>query len=116
MENFDAVGKWRDMDGKFPVDTSGTLPTGEVVDGMAGLKHVILDHKDQFTRALVEKMMTYALGRGASVTDRPVVAQICHGVADHQYHISAVIDGIVTSEAFMQRHGKIPTPQNGNKS
>src|SRR5262249_55589344 len=63
LENFDAVGAWRTRDGNFDIDPSGVLPDGRSFSGPAELKKILLAQKDQFARCLVEKMLTYGLGR-----------------------------------------------------
>ena len=63
LENFDLVGRWRDVDEALvPIDASGALPDGTKFDGPAGLRAVLLSHPDRFVRTLTEKMLTYALG------------------------------------------------------
>src|SRR5581483_4147686 len=62
LENFDAVGRWRDMDADQPVDASGSLPDGTRFEGPEGLKKVLLARKDDFLRHLATKMLGYALG------------------------------------------------------
>ena len=64
LENFNAIGQWRTQDGKFPVDSSGTLPDGRSFNGPQELKDILKGDRDAFTRGLTEKLLTYALGRG----------------------------------------------------
>jgi hypothetical protein len=110
LEHFDAIGRWRDTErtrnGDFPIDAGGTLPTGEAIDGAAGLKQVILAHKEQFVRCLVEKVLTYALGRGPAAGDRPYLDDICRKVEDSGYRLDSVINEIVVSDLFTKRRGK----------
>ncbi len=68
MENFDAIGRWRDTDGGFKIDASGTLPEGQSFNGPDELRKVLAARKGDFLRCLTEKMMTYALGRGIECT------------------------------------------------
>ena len=70
LENFDAVGGWRNQDSGVPVDSSGKLPSGESFRGPAELKAILKAHSPEFTRCLTEKMLTYALGRGLEEYDR----------------------------------------------
>ncbi|MGK3925293.1 DUF1585 domain-containing protein, partial [Enterococcus faecium] len=63
-ENFDAIGRWRTEDGKHKIDPSGVLPDGSKFDGPEGLKKILLSRKEQFTKTLADKMLTYAIGRG----------------------------------------------------
>ena len=76
LENFDAIGRYRTMDGKFPIDSSGTLPNGKSFKNAEELIQILQDDKDAFTRCLVEKMLTFAIGRGLERYDRPVVTAI----------------------------------------
>jgi len=106
LENFNAIGAWRDKDGAFKIDPSGKLPEGQSLDGPAGLKRVLLEQKNNFTRCLVEKMTVYALGRGLGRTDKCTVKEIVESAAAKDYKMSAVILGIVKSDAFQKRKGK----------
>ena len=106
LENYDAIGRWRDFDGKFPVDASADLPSGEKFSGPDGLRHLLLNHKDQFLRNLVQKLMTYSLGRGTDYHDAATVSEICNKVAQNQYRFSSLIDRIVHSDTFLKRRGK----------
>jgi len=106
LENFNAVGKWRDKDGDAKIDASGKLPEGQTLDGPAGLKKVLLEQKNEFTRCLVDKMMTYALGRGLGRTDKCTVKDVVEATEKNDYKISSVILGIVKSDAFQKRKGR----------
>jgi hypothetical protein len=106
LENFNAVGKWRDKDGDVKIDPSGKLPEGQSLDGPAGLKKVLLEQKNDFTRCLVDKMMTYALGRGMGRTDKCTIKDVVESTAKSDYKISAVILGIVKSDAFQKRKAR----------
>ena len=103
LENYDASGAWRTLDGKFPIDASGTLPGGKTFDGAAGLKQVLKSSSGLFTRNLTEKMMTFALGRGVENYDRPAVESIAADVAAHGYRFSRLVLDIVKSDAFQMR-------------
>ena len=106
LENFNAVGKWRDKDGDAKIDPSGKLPEGQSLDGPGGLKKVLLGQKNDFTRCLVDKMMTYALGRGMGRTDKCTVKDVVESTAKNDYRISSVMVGIVKSDAFQKRKGR----------
>src|SRR5262249_41439573 len=71
LENYDAIGRWRTADGKFPIDTSGEFPNGRTFSGPQGMKTLLRENLDAFARGVTEKMMTYALGRGIEGFDRP---------------------------------------------
>jgi hypothetical protein len=106
LENFDAIGRYRTEDGKFPIDSSGTLPSGKSFKDAEELIHILQDDKDAFTRCLVEKMLTFAIGRGLERYDRPVVNQIAHNVAANQYKFSTLVMEIVNSAPFQMRHAE----------
>ena len=103
LENFDAVGSWRTEDGKFPIDSSGTLPDGRTFTGPAELKTILRGERDAFARALTSKLMTYALGRGLERFDRPTVKAIAAAASADDYRFSSLVRGIVTSPAFQMR-------------
>ncbi len=104
LENFDVIGGWRTIDeaGK-PVDASGTTANGEKIDGLAGLRAVLLANPDQFPRTVTEKLMAYALGRRLEYYDEPTVRKIVRDAASNQYRWSSLILGIVESPAFLMR-------------
>jgi hypothetical protein len=103
LENYDAVGAWRDREGDAPVDSSGTLPNGESFQGPAGLKQILKARSDQFTRSLAEKLMTYALGRGLQAEDACTIDSILNDVRNDQYRFSRLVLAIVFSDAFQKR-------------
>jgi hypothetical protein len=105
LENYDASGAWRDWDGKFPIDSSGTLPGGASFAGPKELKQVLRSQTGLFTRNLTEKMLTYALGRGVEHSDRATVERIEQRLALNGYRFSALVMEIVNSQAFRMREG-----------
>jgi hypothetical protein len=106
FENFDAVGKFRTKDGKFDIDPSGTLPSGQSFKGPAELKQLLLTKKDLFARTLSEKMLTYALGRGLEYYDRIAVDRIVAAVRQSDYRFSTMVVEITRSDPFRMRRGK----------
>ena len=105
FENFDAVGAWRDKDGKDSIDPSGKLPSGHSFQGPAELKAILKGRKDEFTRCLAEKLLTYSLGRGLEPYDRCAVDSICKQAAAQDYRFSSLISAIVQSTPFQNRRG-----------
>jgi hypothetical protein len=103
LENFDAVGAFRQQFENQPIDASGSLPDGGEFDGPAGLRDVLLDRSDLFVGTLTQKMMTYALGRGLEYYDMPTVRQIVREAADNDYRWSSIVLGIVRSAPFQMR-------------
>jgi hypothetical protein len=103
LEHFDAAGAWRDKDGKFPVDATGTLPDGRTIDGANGLKKILRADAPTFARNFTEKLMTYALGRGLERTDKPVVDEITKKASSDDYRFATILAGIVNSRPFLMR-------------
>ena len=101
FENFDAVGSWRvEYDGK-PVDAASTLFNNQKLDGMDGLKRYLLEHRqDQFTRALVHKLTTYALGRPLTFGDRSSVDRLTAEVRSRGDGLATMVRVIVASDLF----------------
>ena len=81
MENFDALGRWRDRDAAGPIDASGVLPDGPRFDGMAGLKKALLAHPEQFVSTIAEKLLMYAIGRNVQYYDAPAMRAIVRQAA-----------------------------------
>lgn len=100
LENFDATGKWRTVSDGVPVDASAALPDGTTFDGVAGLRTVIRNHREDFARTVVGKMLGYAIGRGLEPFDAPAVRAITRDAAGKGYRWSAIIAGIVRSTPF----------------
>ncbi len=105
LENFDAIGSWRTMDGKFPVDSSGVLPDGRTFNGPQELKVILRADRNDFTEGVTDKLLTYALGRGLERYDRATVRQIAKRVAANEYKFSSLALEIVNSLPFQYRRG-----------
>lgn len=103
LENFDAVGGWRNLDGKDPVDSTGELPSGEKFAGPGELKKILLGRKKEFVRNLTEKMMIYALGRGLDTNDQCAIEEIVKAIEADDYRFSRVVLEIVRSDSFRKR-------------
>jgi hypothetical protein len=106
LENFDAVGAWRTMDGRFPIESSGTLPDGKTFSGPKALKAILKGQSDQFVRNVTEKLLTYSLGRGLERFDRPAVDAISQRVAANEYKFSALVLEVVNSTPFRMKDAK----------
>jgi hypothetical protein len=103
LENFDAVGAFRTADAGQPIDNAAVLPDGTKFAGIAGLQRILMDRKDEFTRAFTERLMTYALARGLVANDMPAVRAISDRAAAKDYRIQTIVRGIVASDAFSKR-------------
>ena len=107
LENFDGIGQWRDRDETGgPVDASGKLGAGRKLNGVAGLRAMLRDRKDAFTRCLSEKLLIYALGRGLDYYDEPTLDRIESALARDGYKFSTLLTEIVKSAPFRLRRGK----------
>ncbi|HUG93704.1 MAG TPA: DUF1592 domain-containing protein [Planctomycetaceae bacterium] len=104
LENFDAVGRWRELEAGKPVDASGGLPDGSEFTGVAGLEQALLARPELFVRTLTEKLLTFALGRGVEHHDAPAIRQIVRDARDADYRFSALIVGIANSTPFQMRN------------
>ena len=103
LENYDAGGAWRDKDGEFVVDASGTFPGGAAFAGPEGLRKEMAAQSGLFVRNLTEKLFTYALGRGLERGDRGAVDGLVRRLEAEGYRMSVLLDGIVMSQAFQMR-------------
>ena len=102
MENFDAIGRWRDrdMEAKAPIDARTVLPNGRAVDGPVQLREALFGGRDLFARAFTEKLMMYAVGRELKAFDMPQVRAVVRRAAAQDYRLSAIVAGIVGSDSF----------------
>ena len=109
LENFDGIGRWRDVgeDGT-PIDAGGTLTDGTPVDGPGTLRQALLGRGGNFVTTVTEKLLTYAIGRGVESFDGPAVRSIVDAAAGEGYRWSALVEGIVRSTPFQMRRSAEP--------
>jgi Protein of unknown function (DUF1592)/Protein of unknown function (DUF1588)/Protein of unknown function (DUF1585)/Protein of unknown function (DUF1595)/Protein of unknown function (DUF1587)/Planctomycete cytochrome C len=103
LDNFNAIGEWRVGTNAVPLDVSGVLPTGEKVDGFAGLKAVILARKDEFAQNAISKVLEYALGRELDGQDECTVREVHAAMKKADYRFTVLVAEIVKSVPFRQR-------------
>jgi mono/diheme cytochrome c family protein len=106
LENFDAVGAWRERDrfaGMQPLDTTGQLPDGTNIAGPDDLRNALLRRPDQFVQTFTERLLTYALGRTLEYSDMPEVRKIVRTAAEDDYKLSSIVWAVIQSDAFMTR-------------
>ena len=103
FENFNAIGSWRNKDGEFEVDPSGVLPGGRTFNGPDELKEIMREQKEIFVRCIVEKMLTYAIGRGLEYYDQCSVDNIMVALESNNYKFSTLLIEIVKSDPFQMR-------------
>ena len=106
LENFDAVGRWRTVEESRPVDATGGLPDGSRFDGVDGLEQALMKRPDLFVGTMVEKLLTFALGRGIEAYDAPAVRKIVREAREKDYRFSSLILGIATSTPFQMRRSE----------
>jgi len=100
LENFDAIAAWRTDDAGTPIRTSEVLYDGTRVSGVAELRQWLAGYSDHLVQVVVEKLLTYALGRGLSYQDMPLVRSITRRAAAHENRFSTLVMGVVESEPF----------------
>src|SRR5262249_55224049 len=103
LENFDAVGHWRSDDHAARIDPSGVLPDGTKFNGPSSFRTALLSHQDEFVSTLIEKLLTYAVGRGLEFYDLPAVRTIKRAAAAHGYRWSSIVLGVVNSVPFRMK-------------
>jgi hypothetical protein len=113
LENFDAVGQYREMDRytRDILDTSGKLPDGTLVKGPDDLRNALLSKPEQFVQTLTLKLMMYGLGRPIEYEDMPTIRGIVRDLEKDNYRFNSLITAIVTSEAFLKTAAP-PDPKN----
>jgi hypothetical protein len=118
LENFDAVGRWREQEyverythhkegitkkAFFPIDARGQLPDGTQFDGFEGLRDAVAKHDADFARGFIEHLIEYALGRPVSFADEELIATILHNTKAKGYTPRHIIHGIVKSKEFQSK-------------
>ncbi len=107
LENYDAMGRRRELENGNPIDSRGRLVTGETVDSAVSLSAALANgHRDKFHRNFASTLLTYALGRGLDYYDRPTVDKIVSTAALHGHTLPAYIDAVVASIAFQNQRAE----------
>ena len=108
LENYDAIGKWRTMDGGFPVDSSGKLPGGKTFANASELRQILSQRQFEFARLLTEKLLIYSMGRGLQRYDRPTVNEITKRMETSGYGFQTLVREVIGSLPFQSRRGEVP--------
>jgi hypothetical protein len=103
LENFDAIGRWRDRAAGQPIDASAVFADGTPLEGVVGLRSFLLARRDLFVYAFTSKLLTYALGRHVDHRDQPAIRRIVREAASADYRWSSIVLGIVRSTPFQMR-------------
>ena len=101
LEHYDVLGRWRESEAGGPIDASGSLPDGTLIEGPQGLKRALLDRRELFLRNLAKRMLGYALGRGLALSDTCAVEIIVRRVAESEFSSWALVREIVRSDSFL---------------
>ncbi|MDY6984736.1 MAG: DUF1592 domain-containing protein, partial [Pseudomonadota bacterium] len=106
LESFDGIGRYRVRDAAGPIDSAGELADGTPVNGVNDLRRALLEEPEVFVDTVSEKLLTYALGRGLTHKDMPVVRAITRNAADDDYRFSALVKEIVRSTPFRMKRAE----------
>ncbi len=106
LENYDAIGHWREKDGKHLIDAMGKLPSGETYSGAVEMIQILRKQKEDFSRTITRKLLTYALGRGLSPYDRCVIDDITKAMKKEEYRFETLVTQIILSKPFLMRRGE----------
>jgi hypothetical protein len=104
LDNYDAIGRWREHEAGQPIDSAGSLPDGSQFVGAAGLEQALLARPELFVGTLTDKLMTFGLGRGIEHYDGPAIRKIVNDARADDYRFSRLILGIVNSTPFQMRN------------
>ena len=116
MENFDAIGRWRDQEAGQPIDVSSKLADGTMVDGIQGVRDLVLRDPERFVGAVAQKLLMYGIGRNVQYYDAAVVRKIVHDAAASDYTFSTLVLGVAESDPFQMRRVRPqkPAPETRN--
>ncbi len=106
MDNFDAVGRWRDSDAGQVIDGSGVLPDGTKFNGVVELKKALLRHPEQFVRTVTEKLLMYGISRNVQYYDQPAVRAIVEQARAGNYSFASLVLGVAKSAPFQMRRSQ----------
>jgi hypothetical protein len=103
LENYDAVGRWRELEDELPIDATGTFADGRTLRGVGDLEQQLLDSPEIFIGTLAEKLLTYALGRGVDHNDGPAIRDIVRKTQADGDRFAALVCAITESVPFRMR-------------
>ncbi|MDC8831484.1 DUF1592 domain-containing protein [Alteromonas gilva] len=100
LEKYDAVGAFRTTYANQPIDVTAQMPDGTHFEGLQGLHTVLWNKRERFTEAFIERLLTYALGRGLEAYDQPTIRKIARQAGSENYRMHSIIEAVVTSLPF----------------
>jgi hypothetical protein len=110
MENFDLIGRWRTAENGYPLNTSTELMDGTAIDGPVALRKALLAKGDMVASNIIEKLLSYSLGRDVHAPDMAAVRKIAAASGADDYRFSKIVLGIVESEPFRLNIVETPAP------
>ncbi|MEZ4828791.1 MAG: DUF1592 domain-containing protein [Bacteroidia bacterium] len=115
LENFDAIGRWREKYGETPIDASGVLVTGQQFEGPAALKEILCEDREKFARNISRKLLSYALGRGVGFTDSPTINQMTESLTQNNFDSQELMLTLITSYPFHYKRSDMPERYNNDQ-
>jgi hypothetical protein len=100
LEKYDAVGAYRTQYAGQAIDVTAQMPDGSKFEGLPGLHRILWDRRERFALAFVDRLLTYALGRGLEAFDQPTIRDIVRQAKSDNYHMHSIIEAVVTSTPF----------------
>ncbi|WP_339723319.1 DUF1592 domain-containing protein [uncultured Paraglaciecola sp.] len=113
LEKYDAVGAQRTMYAGQKIDVTAQMPDGTHFEGLNGLNTVLWDRRERFAQAFIDRLLTYALGRGLEPSDQPTIRTIARQASPEGYRIHSIIEAVVSSTPFNFK--KAPEASNENQ-
>ncbi len=108
LEKFDGIGRWRDLDeGGIPIDSSGQMADGTPVNGPIALKEALIQEEGMFVHTFIDRMLTYAIGRGLEYYDKPTIRSIARAAEEEDYRFSVIVQEIAKSLPFQWKQAEM---------
>jgi hypothetical protein len=116
LENFDAIGRWREKEDNQPIDAKGELTDGSTFETPRQLVSILSKKQDQILLNLAQRMMTYSLGRGLQREDRCAIDRVIAYTEANNRTVRSLVEAIVLSGSFQQTPTLNPSPSLGASS
>lgn len=110
LEKYDAIGAYRTVYANQIIDASAQMPDGTNFEGLPGLQSILWDRRERFSQAFIDRLLTYALGRGLQAYDKPTIRKIAKQAKSENYHMHSIIEAVVDSMPF--NYKKVPEASN----
>jgi mono/diheme cytochrome c family protein len=105
LENFDAIGGWRDTDEGVALDVTGEIPDGSKFKGVTGLQALLVSKKQAVVRGMLERLLTYGIGRGIERYDQCDLDKMTSRTLNKGGRFSHLLAEVIQSKAFRTRRG-----------